>query len=53
MAKRLSEQLRDLSARAKKAEDAFDAAQREAHDKLMARREEARAVARGGHGKGE
>ena len=45
MAKRLSEQLSELSVRAKKAEDAFAAAQKEAHDKVVARREQARAVA--------
>jgi hypothetical protein len=45
MAKRLSEQLADLSARAKSAEDAAAAAQKEAHDKFMARREQARAAA--------
>jgi hypothetical protein len=45
MAKRLSEQLADLSVRAKKAEDTVDAAQKEAHDRIVARREEARAAA--------
>ena len=45
MAKRLSEQLRDLSVRAKGVEDTYDAAQKEAHAKLMARREQARAAA--------
>jgi hypothetical protein len=45
MAKRLSEHLRDLSVRAKGVEDAYDAAQKEAHEKLMARREQARAAA--------
>lgn len=45
MAKRLSEQLRDLSVRAKGVEDTYDAAQKEAHEKLMARREQARAAA--------
>jgi hypothetical protein len=42
---KLSEQLADLSAHAKHAEDAVSAAQKEAHDKLMARREQARAAA--------
>jgi len=37
MSKRLSEQLADLSARAKSAEDALDAAEKEAHDKIVAR----------------
>lgn len=41
----LSAQLADLSARAKKAEDAVAAAQKEAHDKLSARREQAHADA--------
>ena len=41
MMKPLSTQLADLSARAKKAEDAVAAAQKEAHDKLLARREQA------------
>jgi predicted RNase H-like nuclease len=45
MTKRLSDQLADLSTRAKKAEDAFDAAQKEAYDKIAARREQARAAA--------
>ncbi len=45
MAKRLSEQLADLSVRAKNAEDAAAAAQKEAHDKFVARREQARATA--------
>ena len=35
MAKKLSEQLADLSVCAKNAEDATAAAQREAHDKIM------------------
>jgi hypothetical protein len=39
MVKPLSEQLADLSVRAKKAEDAVAAAQKEAHEKLVARRE--------------
>jgi hypothetical protein len=46
MAKRLSEQLADLSGRAKSVEDAFDAAQKEAHEKLEARRDQARTAAR-------
>jgi hypothetical protein len=45
MAKRLSEQLAELSVRAKNAEDAAAAAQKEAHDKIVARREQARAAA--------
>ena len=45
MAKRLSEQLADLSARAKNAEDALDAAEKEAHDKVAARKAQARAAA--------
>jgi len=46
MAKRLSEQLADLSVRAKSVEDAFAAAQQEAHEKLEARKDQARAAAR-------
>jgi hypothetical protein len=46
MAKRLSEQLADLSVRAKSVEDAFAAAQKEAHEKLDARKEQARAAAK-------
>ena len=46
MAKRLSEQLAELSVRAKGVEDAFAAAQKEAHEKLQARKDEARAAAR-------
>ena len=42
---KLSEQLANLSAHAKHAEDAVSAAQKEAHDKVMARREQARAAA--------
>ena len=42
MAKKLSEQLADLSACARNAEDAAAAAQREAHDMIMARKEQAR-----------
>jgi len=45
MTKPLSEQLADLSVRAKHAEDAFSAAQKEAHDKLEARKQKARADA--------
>jgi hypothetical protein len=45
MAKRLSEQLSDLSVRAKNAEDAAAAAQKEAQEKVAARRAEARAAA--------
>ena len=37
MSKRLSEQLADLSVRAKSAEEALDAAEKEAHDKIVAR----------------
>jgi hypothetical protein len=46
MAKRLSEQLAQLSVRAKGVEDAFAAAQKEAHEKLQTRKDEARAAAR-------
>jgi hypothetical protein len=42
---KLSEQLADLSVRAKNAEDAAAAAQKEAHDKIAARREKARLAA--------
>ena len=45
MAKRLSEQLVDLSVRAKSAEDAVTAAEKEAHDKVIARKEQARVAA--------
>lgn len=45
MAKPLSEQLADLSAHAKKAEDTVARAQKETHDKIMARWEQARADA--------
>ena len=41
----LDEQLADLSVRAKQAQDAFEAARRETHDRVVARREEARAAA--------
>ena len=44
MAKRLSDQLADLSVRAKNAEDAVAAAQKEAHDKIVVRKEQARAA---------
>ena len=40
MSKPLSEQLADLSARAKSAEDAVAAAKNEAHDNIVARREQ-------------
>jgi len=43
--KPISEQLADLSVHAKSAENAMAAAQQEAHDKLMARKEQARAAA--------
>jgi hypothetical protein len=42
---KLSEHLADLSVRAKNAADAVAAAQKEAHDKIMERRERARAAA--------
>src|SRR5262245_17404892 len=45
MAKRISEQLADLSVRAKNTEDAVIAAQKEAHDKIEARKEQARVAA--------
>ena len=45
MPKRLSEQLADLSARAKEAEDIVAAAQKETHEKIMLRWEKARADA--------
>ena len=45
MAKRLSEQLSDLSVRAKSAEQALDAAEKEAHEKITARKEQAHAAA--------
>ena len=45
MAKPLSQQLADLSVRAKNAEDAIAAASNEAHDKIEARKKEERAVA--------
>jgi hypothetical protein len=45
MAKKLSEQLADLAVRAKHAEDAFAAAQKEAHDKIVVRKQQARSAA--------
>jgi hypothetical protein len=45
MVKPLSQQLADLSVRAKNAEEAMAAASKEAHDKIEARREEARSAA--------
>ena len=45
MTKRLSDQLADLSVRAKGAEQALDAAEREAHDKIVARKQQAHAAA--------
>ena len=45
MVKRLSEQLADLSARAKNAEDAVAATEKETHDKVEARKQQARAAA--------
>jgi len=45
MARPLSERLADLSAHAKKAEDTVAAAQKETHDKIMSRWEQARADA--------
>jgi sarcosine oxidase gamma subunit len=42
---KISEQLADLSVRAKHAEDAVTAAQKEAHDKVLVRREQARNAA--------
>jgi hypothetical protein len=45
MVKPLSEQLADLSVRAKSTEDALAAAQKEAHDKIEARKQQARAAA--------
>ena len=45
MAKKLSEQLADLSVHAKKAEDTVAAAQKETHDKILSRWEQARADA--------
>src|SRR5262245_43196463 len=45
MAKALSQQLADLSVRAKNTEDAVTAARKEAHDKSEARKVQARAAA--------
>jgi hypothetical protein len=45
MTKPLSQQLTDLSVRAKHAEDAFAAAQQETHDKIEVRKQQARAAA--------
>jgi hypothetical protein len=45
MTKRLSEQLADLSVRAKSAEQVLDAAEKEAHDKIEARKQQAHAAA--------
>jgi hypothetical protein len=45
MSKPLSQQLADLSVRAKNTEDAIASASKEAHDKIEARKEEARAAA--------
>jgi len=45
MTKRLSEQLADLSVRAKSAEQAADAAEKEAHDKIELRKQQAHAAA--------
>jgi hypothetical protein len=45
MTKPLSEQLADLSVRAKHAEDAFSAAQKEARDKFEVRKQQAHAAA--------
>jgi hypothetical protein len=45
MPKPLSEQLADLSVRAKNCEDAIVAAQKEQHDKIAARKEQARTAA--------
>ena len=45
---KLSEQLADLSVQAKSAEDALNAAEKEAHDKVVARKEQARVAASAG-----
>ncbi len=42
---KLSNQLADLSVHAKSAEDAVEAAEKEAHDKIVSRREQAHAAA--------
>jgi hypothetical protein len=44
--KPISEQLAELSVRAKNTEDSMAAAQKEAHDKIVARKEQARAAAK-------
>ena len=46
MAKRLSEQLADLSVHAKNAEDAVSAAEKEAHEKIVMRVQQARTAAK-------
>jgi len=43
--KPFDEQLADLSVRAKKAQDAFEAARKETHDRVVARREQTREAA--------
>jgi hypothetical protein len=45
MSKRLSEQLAELSVRARGAEEALSAAEKEAHDKIAARQQQARDAA--------
>jgi hypothetical protein len=45
MTKRPSDKLADLSYRAKSAEDALDAVDKEAHDRIVARKEQAHAAA--------
>jgi hypothetical protein len=45
LAKRLSEQLAELSVRAKNAEDAVTAAEKETHDKVVVRIEQAHTAA--------
>ena len=45
MVKKLAEQLADLSVRAKNAEDSVSAAEKEAYDKIAARKEQARIAA--------
>src|SRR5262245_44825479 len=45
MTKRLSEQLADLSAHAKSAEEALDAADKKAHDKVVALKQQAHEAA--------
>jgi phage host-nuclease inhibitor protein Gam len=51
MVRPLSEQLSDLSVRAKSAEDAVKAAKTEAHEKVVARREQSRAAVTAAIGK--